>query len=101
MPDLLRLGIAYRMQAAAHGELPAAALRQLRGGTSGSATPLLKPGTRLMRNWNGRSVSVTVSDDGFLFEDRCYKSLTAIAREVTGTSWSGPRFFGLKESSRG
>jgi hypothetical protein len=56
----------------------------------------LKAGTRLLRSWNGRSVSVLVTGSGFEFEDREYRSLSSIAREVTGAAWSGPRFFGLR-----
>ena len=52
-----------------------------------------------MRSWNGRTIIVEAEVDGFLFEDRRYRSLTAIAREVTGTAWSGPRFFGLKDGA--
>ncbi|MXO72851.1 DUF2924 domain-containing protein [Altererythrobacter buctensis] len=58
--------------------------------------------TRFVRSWNGRTVSVEAQTDGFVFEDRYYQSLSAIAREVTGTNWSGPRFFGLRgEGARG
>jgi hypothetical protein len=49
-----------------------------------------------LRTWNGRSVSVLVTGSGFEFEDREYRSLSSIAREVTGAAWSGPRFFGLR-----
>lgn len=53
------------------------------------------PGTRLVRDWNGRCHVVDVLEEGFAFEGRLHKSLTAIARQITGTHWSGPRFFGL------
>lgn len=56
--------------------------------------PLL-PGTRLLREWNGRQHFVDVVDDGFLFDGKAYRSLSAIARRITGAHWSGPRFFGL------
>ena len=55
----------------------------------------LSPGTRLIRDWNGRSHVVDVLEEGFAFEGRLHKSLTAIARQITGAHWSGPRFFGL------
>lgn len=55
----------------------------------------LRPGTRLMREWNGRMHVVDVVDDGFLFDGKSYRSLSAIARRITGAHWSGPRFFGL------
>ena len=54
-----------------------------------------KPGTRLLRTWQGRTYTVTVADPGFLFSSRSYRSLSVIAREITGTPWSGPAFFGL------
>ncbi len=90
--DLLRLGLAYRLQEKALGKLPARVARALQ---SPSSAPSIKAGTQLVRSWNGRSIAVLVTDDGFLFENRAYRSLTAIAREVTGAGWSGPRFFGL------
>lgn len=90
--ELLRHGIAYRMQ----GGLSRAATDALRG--SGKAPrQALKPGTQLVRSWNGRTIAVTVEDNGFLYDGQRLASLSAIARLVTGTSWSGPRFFGLKE----
>ena len=58
-------------------------------------TSMLPPGTRLMREWNGRSHAVDVVADGFVFDGKTYRSLTAIAKRITGVQWSGPRFFGL------
>lgn len=55
----------------------------------------LHPGDRLVREWNGRSHLVEVVEDGFVFDGRKWKSLSAIARRITGAHWSGPRFFGL------
>ena len=55
----------------------------------------LQPGARLVREWNGRAYIVEVTDDGFLLDDKLYRSLSAIARAITGAHWSGPRFFGL------
>jgi hypothetical protein len=55
----------------------------------------LSPGMRLVREWNGRSHVVDVLEEGFAFEGRLHQSLTAIAQQITGTHWSGPRFFGL------
>ena len=54
-----------------------------------------KPGTQLIREWNGRRYSVEVGEDGYFLAGESYKSLSAIALHITGTSWSGPRFFGL------
>ena len=60
----------------------------------------LKPGTRLMREWNGTMYSVLVTSEGFDFAGRTWSSLTMIARQITGSHQSGPRFFGLKRAKR-
>ena len=67
-----------------------------------SATPpiSLKPGTRLVREWRGVTHTVLVHADGVEWNGRRYRSLTVIAREITGAHWSGPRFFGLKKARR-
>jgi hypothetical protein len=57
-------------------------------------------GTRLLREWNGIEHSITVLKDGFDWQGRKYKSLSAIARGITGTRWNGYRFFGLRERKR-
>lgn len=104
-PDLLMRGIAYRLQERAFGSLPASAVRQLereakrlaRGDAAAGKTELrLKPGTRLVRSWNGTTYSVLVTDDAFVMGDRSFTSLTHVAEAITGAHWSGPRFFGLK-----
>ncbi len=104
-PDLLMRGIAYRLQERHYGGLPTAARKELAGfvrklergdDIATDRTSVPKPGTRLVRDWQGRSYHVLVLDDGFLFEDRRYGSLSQIARTITGAAWSGPRFFGLK-----
>ncbi|MFN3226046.1 MAG: DUF2924 domain-containing protein [Hyphomicrobiales bacterium] len=61
--------------------------------SSGART--LSPGTRLMREWNGRTYVVDVVEGGFVLDGRKYTSLSAVAIYITGTHWSGPRFFGL------
>jgi len=103
-PDLLRRGIACRLQERAHGSLSAATLREidrlcrhfLRTGEAVSVPPIrIKPGTRLVRDWGGCSHHVIVLDGGFLYQDRRYGSLSQIAFDITGAKWSGPRFFGL------
>ena len=107
--DLLTRGIADKWQEAALGGLPSTASRRLRalveGGKEDStaarpqpAATCLRPGTRLLRTWRGRTLSVTVLDDGFLFDDRRYTSLTEVAQAITGAHWSGPRFFGLAKA---
>ena len=95
--DLLVRAIAYRMQEVASGgprlELQQTGRLRIR--------PRLKPGTRLMREWQGRSYEVLVLDDGFLWQGTHYRSLSAIARKITGTASSGPLFFGLRSSRSG
>ncbi|MBP8231595.1 MAG: DUF2924 domain-containing protein [Rhizorhabdus sp.] len=93
-PDLLRHALGHRAQEQAHGRLVKEAAQALRA-AAGQGAASLKPGTRLIRSWNGRDISVVVTDGRFEFDGRSWPSLSAIAREVTGTSWSGPRFFGL------
>jgi Protein of unknown function (DUF2924) len=56
----------------------------------------LKPGTRLLRQWNGKQYAVLVTDTGFLLDGFTYRSLSDVARTITGAHWSEPRFFGLK-----
>jgi len=57
--------------------------------------PVAKPGARLIREWNGRKHTVDVLPDGYLWNGKTWRSLSAIAKEITGTKWSGPRFFGV------
>ena len=108
-PDLLRRGIAYRLQERGQGSLTSSTRREIErqikrlGRDDGVSvnTPSLKPGTRLVRSWRGRMHQVLVLEDGFEFDGRRYGSLTQIASEITGAHWSGPRFFGLLAKSRG
>ena len=60
----------------------------------------LKSGARLLREWHGRTHTVTVTEDGFDYAGTSYSSLTKVARVITGTRWSGPRFFGLVRDRR-
>lgn len=75
--------------------------RQLReaGQIKIAPSSAMKPGSRLIREWQGELHEVSVRDDGFVYRDREYRSLSAIARDITGTRWSGPAFFGLKETA--
>lgn len=77
-----------------------AALTKTSDQTARSKNPGLKPGGRLLREWNGMTHVVDVTDDGFVWKGTKYRSLSKIAREMTGAHWSGPRFFGLTEGSR-
>ncbi len=103
---LLRRMLAQRLQERRFGALPAAVMRELERVARGnmapapkSSPPLLTPGARLVREWNGPTICVEVREEGFWWQDRSWRSLSEIAREVTGARWSGPRFFGLQ--SRG
>lgn len=61
----------------------------------------LKPGSRLLREWQGTTHEVAVVEGGFAYRAKTYKSLSEIARLITGTRWSGPLFFGLRSSGKG
>ena len=99
---LLRRLLAHRLQERHLGGLPAVISRELDRAASVSARqavhapqPVLTPGARLIREWQGRTISVTVTEAGFVYDGRDRRSLSETAREVTGAHWSGPRFFGL------
>jgi Protein of unknown function (DUF2924) len=105
--ELLIRALAYRIQEVALGGLRPELQRQLRqiaveqkqtGEAAKRFRPQLKPGTRLIREWQGRTHEVVVRDDGLSWQGMLYRSLSAIARKITGTAWSGPLFFGLKQN---
>ena len=103
--DLLRMGIGYKLQAQRLGAVKRSTgslLRQI------AATPnedrATKPmprkltvGTRLVRDWHGTGHTVIVLDEGFEYNGQRWRSLTAVAKAITGTHWNGNRFFGLTE----
>jgi hypothetical protein len=101
--------LAYRIQENAYGSLKPAALAELRriaraldrNRTSNEplGRPRIKTGTRLLREWRGRTHEVFVTESGFEYQRVSYRSLSEIARRITGTRWSGPAFFGLKKTS--
>ena len=120
--DLLALAIAHARQERHYGGLPKSVARELdrlfdralprssgSGGQDGTGThraahkrncqspQLTRPGTILVREWQGTAHRVTVMADGFLWNGRAHNSLSGIARAITGTKWSGPRFFGMRE----
>ena len=98
--ELLRLMLAWRLQAKALGGLDAATRRLLDGrGPISAEGRNLGLGAILRRSWQGRTIEVIVEADGFRFEDTLYPSLSAIALAVTGTRWNGPRFFGLRKDA--
>ena len=95
---ILRLMLAWRLQAKVLGGLEAAARKSLSRKQSGSSHPSHGPGTVLRRSWRGRQIEVIIEHEGYRFEGKIYGSLSAIAELVTGTRWNGPRFFGLRPS---
>jgi hypothetical protein len=103
--DLLRRALAERLQEEAFGpDLEVA--RQLRklsarvrpGSRPRLQTAVYQPGSLLVREWDGMRHEVRVEADGYRWRDTHFKSLSAIAREITGVRWNGPRFFGLREA---
>ena len=90
----LRRVLGYERQCRTHGGLSAATRRALAAMANETPSPGA-PGTHLVREWNGRTYQVEVLDSGYRFDGKTYPSLTTIAKRITGTHWSGPRFFGL------
>ena len=112
--DLLLRAVAYRMQERVLGGLKPATRRLLErvARDAQARSPIrvaprrkLTPGAILIREWKGTKHQVTVLDNGVMFRNRPYRSLSEVARVITGNRWSGPLFFGLKarakEASRG
>jgi len=110
-PHLLFTILAYHQQTEVMGGLDSKTERYLERmdqiSSPAAAVPLtqaferqrrkLTPGTVLTREWNGQHHRVMVQEDGFSWEGRTYRSLTEIAKAITGTKWNGPRFFGLRD----
>lgn len=102
--DLLVLGVAWKIQEQAYGGLGAATKRRLAnlaktmeqdGDLARSRVARLKPGAKLIREWRGETHTVIVLEDGFEWRGKRLRSLSVIAKLITGAHWSGPRFFGL------
>jgi hypothetical protein len=103
--DLLIRALAYRIQEKALGGLKPSTRRLLikvaadasaRRPIEVAPEPSIKPGTVLLREWHGTQHQVIVRENGIVFNGKQYKSLSQVARRITGTKWSGPLFFGLK-----
>lgn len=102
--DYLARAVAYRLQEKMFRRLTSRAMCQLQLATASvdvetrvppPARMVLKPGTRILREWKGEMHEATVLNAGFMYRGRTFRSLSVIAREITGTRWSGPTFFGL------
>lgn len=94
--EMLRRLLAWQVQAARHGGIDRELRKHLQQKRAHGATRL-HAGTRLVKEWQGRRYEVLIDQQGPLFEGRRYRSLSEIAREITGTRWNGPRFFGLRD----
>ncbi len=95
---LLARGIAYEMQVRNLGGLTPAEKKALNALARGRLSPSPKPlktGTRLYRSWRGITQEVLVLEGGYSWRGKSYASLSEVARAITGTRWSGPKFFGL------
>jgi hypothetical protein len=107
--EMLRRQLACRLQEERHGGPTTATKRRLRELAKSygkdpkyapTTPPTLQSGTKLTRTWKGTVHTVKVQTDGFLYRGKSYKGLSKIAREITGTRWSGPLFFGLRKPAR-
>ena len=108
--ELLALGIAYVRQERRYGGLRKASAREVDRlfqrtladpAGKGRVPTSARPGTILVREWQGTTHHVTVVADGFIWNGHSHSSLSGIARAITGTKWNGPRFFGLREDNDG
>ena len=102
----MQKALAYEAQCKSSGGLPAATRRALKQVASGKSVQSINagrisPGAHLVREWNGRTYQVEVVDDGYKMDGKAWPSLSAIAKHITGTTWSGPRFFGLNSRAGG
>ena len=98
--ELLARLLAWRIQADAFGGLDATTIRLLKSEHLPPPRPSLAPGTRLTREWQGRRHEVEVLEKGFRYTGSNYRSLSEVARVITGTRWNGLRFFGLREQTK-
>lgn len=104
--DLLRMGLAYRLQALRFGSVNRTTRTLLMNPVRRKskdrlpATIRLSPGTKLVRDWHGVGYTVTVLEKGFDYDGKVWSSLTAIACAITGSKWNGPKFFGVTGTAR-
>ena len=107
--EMTRLWLAWELQAKARGGYDPATRRRLKqlrnpsksdAAQTSPASGALKPGTVLTREWGGTTHRVMVLEEGFAWAGQNYRSLSEIATRISGTRWSGPRFFGLKQHRR-
>lgn len=108
-PELMRPVLAFRIQERAYGGHSAQTLRRLQeiarsldpsSRAQDEASNRYKEGTRIIREWGGKTHEVLISVAGYEFDGTTYKSLSPIATKITGTRWSGPAFFGTKRGAK-
>jgi hypothetical protein len=101
--------LAYRIQERAYGGLDPESERRLReavgdpkpqGNKKSEKAHAFKPGTRILREWKGQIHEVLITSSGFEYKGEIFRTLSPIAKRITGTHWSGPAFFGTKRGSR-
>ncbi|WP_288940109.1 DUF2924 domain-containing protein [uncultured Roseovarius sp.] len=102
--SFMEAAVSYEAQCRQNGGLPAKTRGVLTRIADGQAVASasqgrLRPGAHLVRDWNGRTYQVEVVADGYRMDGRTWTSLSAIAKHITGTTWSGPRFFGLSNGA--
>jgi hypothetical protein len=106
----LARAVAYQMQVEAYGGLSDSTKKRLQATAAGvrqgnldvaGITRTMRPGTQMLRQWKDRTHTVTATNDGFEWNGKTYRSLSAIARQITGTNWNGYVFFGIKRPSPG
>lgn len=96
-PQFLKRMLVWETQNQTLGGLSAKTERRLKQIAAGKAPlAVARPGSHLVREWNGRTYQVEVIDGGYKMDGRTWRSLSAIARHITGARWSGPRFFGVQ-----
>jgi hypothetical protein len=101
-PQFKRRILIWDLQNRVLGGLPARTAKSLVGIAIGktkastNSRTVAKPGSHLVREWNGRTYQVEVTSGGYVMDGRTWRSLSAIAKHITGAHWSGPRFFGVR-----
>ncbi|MES2908973.1 MAG: DUF2924 domain-containing protein [Pseudomonadota bacterium] len=107
--DLMTRMISHKLREQAYGRLKPAVRRKIKalteqlekyGEEAFDVGPVLRPGTRLVREWNGKTYVVHIKSEGFECQEKHYNSLSEIARDITGARWSGPRFFALTKTRK-
>lgn len=96
-PRFMKRVLIWEMQNSVLGGVSAKTTRRLRQISSGKSVPTaVKSGSHLVREWNGRTYQVEVIDGGYVMDGKPWRSLSALAKHITGAHWSGPRFFGVQ-----